>query len=196
MKRALLSLIGMSFLSAHNLSAQNGLAQAIRLSTASFIAGQLPEIHGGGYKDRTPRLLIPTALEKTVEGQAIARLAVAGPRSADESAALAARLGGRVAAPQDTIAMVSGKPVGTMGVQVRIGDPRVVGDSAVIMFGLLSRSTAMRMLPGYENRYVVVLKRSKGTEWVVQSYGLANQDKVPAVMTPAAAASKGAPPSE
>jgi hypothetical protein len=180
MKNMLLGLLALTFASPQDVPAQGNAAQQVRLATAGFIDGQLE--HLDGYKDRNPRLLVPSVLPVSVSGTAVEVARDAGTRAADETSALAARLRARVAAAGDTINIVKGQPGGTMGVQIRLGDPKIVGDSAVIVFALQSRGTTGRMLPGFVNRYVVVLKR-RGTEWTVQSFGKANQDKVPAVLT-------------
>jgi len=192
MSNALLVVLGMTIFSLHDLSAEGDAAHQIRLATASFIDGQLPNIEG--YKDRSPRLLVPIVLPVTINGSEVKveRSIAARPRS--ETIALAARLGARVATAADTIYMAQGQPHGTMGVQIRLGEPRIVGDSAVIVFALQSRGTTGRMLPGFVNRYVVVLRRT-GNEWRVEAFGKANQNIVPAVLTPVRNSSgRGLPP--
>jgi len=175
-----LALLAITVLCRHDIVAQNTASQPVRLATAGFIDSLIQ--HLDGYRDRQPRLLVPAALPVMVSGSVVEKARSVAPRTTSESAALAMRLGAVVAASDDTIFMANGQPRGTMGVQIRIGDPQIVGDSAVLLFALQSRGTTGRMLPGFANRYVVVLRRH-GTDWSVQAFGKANQDKVPAVLT-------------
>jgi hypothetical protein len=179
-KATCLALLATTVLSSHDVFAQNTESQPVRLATAGFIDSLIQ--HLDGYKDRHPRLLVPAALPVMVSGSVIEKARSGPPRTTTESVALAMRLGAVVAAPDDTISIAKSQPRGTMGVQIRLGDPQIVGDSAVILFAVQSRGTTGRMLPGFVNRYVVVLRR-QGTDWSVQAFGKANQDKVPAVLT-------------
>jgi hypothetical protein len=159
-----------------DLPAQASVAQQVPRATARFIDSLLPHLEG--YNDRRPRVLASDVLPVTINGLHVEVAAAVAPRSASETAALAAQLGAQVAVAEDTIAVVNGQPRGTTGLLIRLGEPRIVGDSAVMVFALHSRGTTGRMLPGFLNRYVVVLRR-RGEVWAVESYGKANQDRVP-----------------
>ncbi len=88
------------------------------------------------------------------------------PRTPEEAAALARLIGARIAAPEDEIRCRALECTGTRGVLVALGAPQIVGDSAVIFYGIDFRSNNEAGLPARQTRFALILKKVAG-QWCV-----------------------------
>lgn len=122
-------------------SGQQQDAQAIRVAVAEYVGRRIPLMPG--YAERSERTLMPTPLRYRIENGKMIQTAQAPSRAEVESKALAAALHAKLAMPADTIwcdPPGAGTCHGTEGVQVRLGDPDIRGESATMLFALQTRS--------------------------------------------------------
>ncbi len=156
----------------------------VRQVAATFMKGQLGVFRM--YQNSPFRIFVPEILPVQVSGAVIGKVSRSGALSEAEARDLATRMGAsQVATPSDTIACGPQdgelRCTGTLGLQVRLGAPVVVGDSAVVVYQIARRSSTGAGLPGRANRFALILKRRDGI-WKVTAYYLANQDRLQPAM--------------
>ncbi len=145
-------------------AAQQSEAQAIRLAAAGFIDKDIPLM--SGYNERADRILMSAPLPWRIEGGKMVQTAQAPARPDAESRELGTVLQA-VAMSTDTIwcDLPRGPCHGTEGIQVRLGDPEVRGDSATVLFELQVRgrpSLGERASHTVRVWYAVYLVRESG----------------------------------
>lgn len=173
-------------------------APAIREAAARFIGAFLDQgkWFAEAYTNR-PRLLESGTFPKVVRADTVLVASLkASPlpnyrlidtplplRTVEETRTLAGLMGAGVATSADSIWCKSGSECyGATGTTlITLGNPTIWGDTAVIVFGLLTRSAPTARnptgLPSRLNSIAVYLSREeKG--WVARSLGLANQNRV------------------
>ncbi len=126
------------------LAAQQVEAQAIQLPVAEFLNRIIPGMSSFG--ERSGRTLMASPLRFRIDGTKLVEMAQPRERAAEVIRELATALDAAVATPADTIRCSPSERqcYGTEGLQIRLGDPEVRGDSATVLFSLEFRGLAAR----------------------------------------------------
>ncbi len=163
MKRSLWMALALTVAFGGTLSAQTSDRQAVEAVTMRVVAGLLADTNN--WYHRRERLFESAVYGFQTDGKKV--IAVARePRTPEAAAALARLIGARMATPEDRIVCNGAKCSGTRGAVVALGAPQIVGDSAVIFYGIGLRSDNEAGLPARNTRFALILKKVAG-QWCV-----------------------------
>jgi hypothetical protein len=154
--------VGLTMACCPLLSAQEQAKSQVQATVLQALAAKLNQ---GNLKNATPRLFAPEPLGFVIDGVRRKAVSVAA-RPGGEIAEFSRLLGAQIATPSDTIYCKGGACYGTRGVQIRIGNPMITADSAVVLYEILIRGPGEPGFPTRDGLFALFLKKA-GDGWCV-----------------------------